>query len=179
LKEATRIGWATVNKTEKSMSDLTKSLNDLFQSELRKGDDASVLTCPHCDHGISKADVIAKARGGGGGGGLPGRSRKTDEPEVQNSATGSGGNARFGAAPKPHAATKKSGKKVPKTSPAYPKNMKTFKSEDGAADDDSSDPDDGVVQKSEEAPPVRRGLRGTQRLNGSRPRRRGDESHER
>lgn len=117
-------------------TDLTKSLGALFEEELGKSSNAPVLDCPHCGEGISKADVIAKAKGA-----LPGKAKKEREVERQNSASGSGANARYGNAPKVHVATKKAGKKVPKTSPAYPGAMAAKKSnaEDETSVEDTED----------------------------------------
>jgi len=143
----TLAGINATSLTENIMSkqnedqDLTKSLGDLFQEELGKSTDAKVLDCPHCGEGISKADVIAKAKGG-----LPGKAKKEMESEKQNSASGKGANARYGNAPKPHVATKKAGKKVAKTSPAYPGAMAAKKSD---AEDDVSTEDDTSEETTE------------------------------
>lgn len=148
--------------TENNMSkdntdtDLTKSLGDLFKSEVGDSDDKHLIDCPHCDHAITKSEVIAKARGKGKSGGLPGKAGSSDDTEHQNSASGKGGNARYGSAPKPHVATVKAGKKVAKTSPAYPKTMAAKKSD---ADDESVDEQEETEESTETV--VKSSVRGT------------------
>lgn len=150
-----------MSKQNEDDTDLTKSLGNLFEDEIGKSDDAPIFDCPHCDHAITKSEVLAKARGKGG---LPGGTGKKDKARAQNNASGEGANARYGNAPKPHVATVKAGKKVPKTSPAYPKTMAAKKSE---ADDESVEDvadDESTEETTTETPIAKSSIRGTQHV---------------
>lgn len=64
---------ATMSKTD--------NLEDLFKSEIGDSDDAPIIDCPHCDHAITKSDVLAKA----------GKKRNKNTPERKVVSDNKGG----------------------------------------------------------------------------------------